>query len=216
MAVLPDSPAESLDHRLRALLLLDCSGRRRRLHNGRSRRVSICGHVLPPPERSNLVNDQGDDQAENDQRRPEDPDGLRHTATGDTDGVGRAHSAKHDNGVAAHGDVLSQMGGTEEVDEVVANDGIVVRTDRAEEHDDIMVRLVRDMHIAEEDDYVMVDVTLGVHAAEEADGIVERVTFRDVDVAAKLHGVLFGSRRGGSQQQCRGEQERGEPTMSHG
>ena len=187
---------------------------------GRHGGVPVGGEVLATPVGTDFVDDEGDDEAEDDERCPEDPDWLSDSAAGNVDGVGCAHSAEHDDCVSADRDVLSEVRGAEEVDQVVTDDGITVGADTAEEDNYVVLRLVRNVHVAEEDHYIVVDVTLGVDAAEEADSVMNTVPFGDVDVAAELYVVLFGTSGSRDEQDCRGEQDGREQTLgdtlSHG
>jgi hypothetical protein len=165
------------------------------------------------------MNDQCDDEAENNQRSPEDPDGLRDTIAGDIDRICCVHPAEHHDGVAAHGHVLPKVRCAEKVDQVVSDGRIVLCAYAAEEDNNVVLRLVRDMYVAKEHHHVVIDVALGVDAAEKADSIVNTMPLGHVDVAAKLHGVLFGARRAGGQQERRSkQQDREQPpghTLSH-
>ena len=161
------------------------------------------------------MNDERDDEAEDDEGRPKNPDGLSDAAAGDVDGIGGMKAAEHDDGISADRDVFAQVRRSEKVDHIVADAGVIFRADGTEEDDDIVLRLVSDVHIAEKDDNVVVDVTLGTDTAEEADGIVDRMALRDDDVAAELHGVFFGAGRRGRKQECGGQEEGREQTLSH-
>jgi len=161
------------------------------------------------------VNDESDDKSEDDERSPEDPDGLRNSAAGDVHGIGSMHPAEHDNGVAAHGDVLAEMRAAEEIDHVMTDGGIIFRADAAEEHDYIVPRLMLDAHVSEEDDHVVVDVALGVDTAEKADCVVDRVALGDVDVAPELHDVFVGARGNGSENERRDKQQGREQTLGY-
>src|SRR6185503_13556262 len=118
MAVLPGSPGESLVHRGRRLLLLDGAlSLRLRWWYGlrRHRGVAVGSDVLAASVGADFVDNESDDETEDEKRRPEDPDWLSDTVAGNADGVGRAHSAEHDDGIAADRDVLAQVGAAEEV-----------------------------------------------------------------------------------------------------
>lgn len=161
------------------------------------------------------MNDERDDEAEDDEGRPKNPDGLSDAAAGDVDGIGGMKAAEHDDCVSADRNVFAQVRRSEKVDHIVADTGVILRANGAEEDNDVVLRLVSDVHVAEEDDDVMVDVTLGPDTAEEAHGIVDRMALRDDDVAAELHGVFFGAGRCGRKQECGGQEEDREQTLSH-
>ena len=156
------------------------------------RRITVCGKVCTTAAIADLVHDERDDETENDQRRPEDPDGLRDAASCNVDCIGCVQASEHFDDVSAYSDVFTEMGGAEEVDEVVADGCVVICPDTAEEDDHIVVGVVRDVHVAEEDHDVVIDVSFGIDATEEADGVVDGLTFGDNDVAAELNRVLAG------------------------
>lgn len=161
------------------------------------------------------MDDERDDETQDDERRPEDPNGLSDAAARDVYGVGCLESAKHGDCISANRDVLAQMRGAEEVDHIVADGGIVVSADAAEEDNDVVLRLVRDVHVSEEDDNIVIDVSLGIHAAEEADCVVNGLAFADDDVAAELYGIFFGAGRGCDEHESRREQDCREQALSH-
>jgi len=181
-----------------------------------SRRISVRCKIAAPSVGADLVNDQCDDDSQNDQRRPEDPCRLRHAASRNVHRVGSTQAAEHHDRVAADGHIFAQPRGTEEVDQIVSDSGVVFGVDSAKEDHNIVLGLMRNVHVAKKNDDVVIDIALGIDAAEEADGVMDGLTFRDDDITSKLHSILFGTCRRGGKNHYRRQQESREQALSHG
>ena len=150
-------------------------------------RISVGGEITPPPVRTDLVHDQGDNESEHDQRCPKDLDRLRHAAPNDIYRLGCTQSAEHYDGIAADGHILTKPSRAEKIDEVVPDRRIIVRVDRSEKDDDVVLGLMRNVNIPKKHDDIVIDVAFSVDAAEEADRIVDGLALGNNDVASKLH-----------------------------
>lgn len=144
---------------------------------------------------TNLAHNNNDDQGDYQERRPENPWRLRHSVACYIRGIGSVQPAKHNHNVIADRDVLTQVYRSEKIHHIVTDRSIVICTQASKKHDNVVLRLVGDMHVAEENYDIVIDVSIGIDTAEKTDRIMDRVTFGHHDVAAKLHSIFIGACR---------------------
>ncbi len=101
----------------------------------------------------------------------------------------------------------------EEAHQVLADQGVVIRRDIAEEVDHIVVGVAGQVNVSEEDDDVATDLALDVHAAKEADGVVNRGIAGHVDVGAELDCIVAGIGWGGGGRKSGAEQAEGKKSL---
>jgi hypothetical protein len=150
---------------------------------------------------ADFVDDDEDHEEDDQQRAKEDPGREDDVILADGDAGRGMDRTKHRDEIFGHRDILAEVYGTKERNNVIADGGVVGGRKVAKKVDHIVVGLTVEAHVAEEDDDVASYFAVNVNAAEETNSVVDRCVGRDVNVVEELDSILLGAgRRGGNRE----------------